>query len=45
MKKYRGLLELTLIEIEKNDVSTKKITKSMTFFFFFFNEAVNVTKK
>lgn len=44
MKKYRGLLELTLIEIEKNDVSTKKITKSMTFFFFF-NEAVNVTKK
>lgn len=43
MKKYRGLLELTLIEIEKNDVSTKKITKSMTFFFF--NEAVNVTKK
>ena len=29
MKKYRGILELTLIEIEKNDMSTK-----MTFFFF-----------
>ena len=45
MKKYRGILELTLIEIEKNDMSTKKITKSMTFFFFFFNEVVNVIKK
>ena len=42
MKKYRGILELTLIEIEKNDMSTKKITKSMTFFL---NEAINVIKK
>ena len=38
MKKYRGILELTLIEIEKNDMSTK-----MTFFFL--NEVVNVIKK
>ena len=42
MKKYRGITKLTLIEIEKNDMSTKKKTKSMTFFL---NEAINVIKK